>query len=725
MRLALATLTALLALASAWMCAAWWSVQPWPWHVAGIALTLLLMTAAWRLATHRRARFSAMDGLACALALAAVAALPIGMLLQVGAQPKAFTTTILPTAVSGTPPTPPEGGAGGPRGLEYALAPPQIRHPLPDGDRAPVSAPPAALGVAAGATHAADFYNVQLDPVLPAELTSSAGRAGLVDGRKTTVEFFIAPHAEPGNLVPGAKAAVNPRLVQAGAQTLSITLTCDFCAGDQVQQRGLAYTPGARTPTLPFQIAPRLDRTRNVEGNGSLVFYVKGRGGVLYDNVVVPVEVVQLAKRAGEGEGITLGIRSGAAAGVTQAAAGRRPVDLTVYVGTRNDLITVGLAAGNPALARLFRGREQDCPAAHPGCGTMREFDTGKRLDAMRVDTAQHYQQIGALVDHSTSQLDLTSAQEDALLAQLRAAGQTLYRDLFATGDLAAMITAFEAWAPTAGHRVVVGVVSAGFTAPWQFLYPPGPGVNADINKFWGFRYDVISGLLDRATPGAQAAALVYNGTPVIEGSFQPGGDSELAADNQTYLAAFARDGFKMQPITGSGAAFLQALASERAKLDLAAVFTHAASSLAGGDTGPELFFGPNDTVTVEQLQNLANQVQVNELYFPRQPVVLLNGCWTGTGGALVSGENSFPEEFLDLGARAVVAAETPVWKQFTAEFGSALISQFRGPVQPLSRELLNARLAMLAQHHDPLGLVFSYYGGADVSVTLPSTGRP
>lgn len=599
-------------------------------------------------------------------------------------------------------------GVPAPRVVEHAAAPP------PSGA--------AQLAVATGAATASDFYNVKLDPALPTDAPGTPGPARLRDNTPVKVDFAIAPNLEAGDLVPRAKAAVSQQLQAQGPQMLSVSLTCDFCADNQVQQQGLPYTPGHASDLLQFNILPQRQRTRDAAGKGNLVFYVKGRDGVLYDNVVVPVRVMQ---PSGGVPGAAyrlapLGATEGTAA-VTTASTERRAIDLTLVIGTRNDIVTVGLQTDNPDLSKLFAGRQDDCPAASPACGTMRVFDTGRRLDAIRVRSAEDYRQIGALVDQSPTQLVLTRAQESALLTPLRVAGQTLYRELFAANpDLATMIGAFEAWAPSAGHRVTVSVVSEGFTAPWQFLYPPGPGADTDPDQFWGFRYDLISDLSDRTAPGPQAAALIAGAAPVIEASFQPTADSDLAKDNQTYLAAFTHIGFKTQPIAGSGAAFLQALTSTRATLDVAAVFTHATSDLATANTGPELYFDANDKVTVDQLQDLADQVQINERFFPQQPVIFLNGCWTGTGGALVSGEASFPEEFLNLGARAVVAAETPVWKQFTAEFGSTLINQFKGPAQPLSLELLNARLAMLQQYNDPLGLVFSYYGGADVSVSVP-----
>jgi hypothetical protein len=96
-----------------------------------------------------------------------------------------------------------------------------------------------------------------------------------------------------------------------------------------------------------------------------------------------------------------------------------------------------------------------------------------------------------------------------------------------------------------------------------------------------------------------------------------------------------------------------------------------------------------------------------------RQPLVFLNACETGTAGFFATGALNFPGTLLSLGARGVIATESPIWMLFGYHFGQELISHlFAG--EEVSAALLTVRKEFL-NRNNPLGLLYSYYGNPDV----------
>jgi hypothetical protein len=103
--------------------------------------------------------------------------------------------------------------------------------------------------------------------------------------------------------------------------------------------------------------------------------------------------------------------------------------------------------------------------------------------------------------------------------------------------------------------------------------------------------------------------------------------------------------------------------------------------------------------------------------FFLNQPVVLLNACETGTNSVSLTYELTFPVALLNLGARGVVATESQVWDTFALAFGNDLIDEIAAGTQ-MSAALLHIRLKYREAHHNPFGLLYSYYG-ADFGVPV------
>ena len=155
--------------------------------------------------------------------------------------------------------------------------------------------------------------------------------------------------------------------------------------------------------------------------------------------------------------------------------------------------------------------------------------------------------------------------------------------------------------------------------------------------------------------------------------------------------------------------------------------FTHAQSGTIIKDSGelsedvagPKLQFAKSEFVPVAELANMLADLPVTEVaVFSRNPVVFLNGCETGTSGFYATTNQDFAGTFLRLGSRGVIVTEAPIWTFFGYNFGVSLIRQLAGG-DAVTVALWRARNDYLTKAHNPLGLLYSYYGGADVAVTF------
>jgi len=149
------------------------------------------------------------------------------------------------------------------------------------------------------------------------------------------------------------------------------------------------------------------------------------------------------------------------------------------------------------------------------------------------------------------------------------------------------------------------------------------------------------------------------------------------------------------------------------------------------------LKFSPDEaffSTDIEDLYNALEQKPDGSLptYFPRRPLAFLDGCETGSsietvikdqdvaGTASIFSTNGkslgFPTELMNAGARGVLVTESKVPVNFASSFGQALLKQLFSGGQVAS-SLLDVRLRFLTKAHNPMGLVFSYYGNPDLRI--------
>jgi hypothetical protein len=604
--------------------------------------------------------------------------------------------------------------------------------------------PEGALPVRLASPNPSDYYNVNLSPV-------GAGiNGGLIDRQPTTADFFISQRSEVGNTVPSANAPVSGRLESEGSQNLTITLSCAFCDGDRLLKGVIAYTPGSRSTDAIFRIVP--DRRVSNRTEDQLVFQVTGNDGIVYDNVVVPVSIVvaDLRPHIGieEDESLQAPAATKIIPGNPSAPQNSRNVDLTITIGSKNNRVVMQLDPANPDLARLFAGKQlqsvdgsTSCTSIGPKC-VPREFQTGLTPDGLSKELRTDYVSLDSVVSQdstlhqalegSSSTLpnlsgntNLSNAEEAALLEEIHDDGGLLYLDLFdgrqADPDLGNLLKVFDGFNKS-GAPILLRIEEQSVFVPWQFLHPPGP-LNAQ--KFWGFRYEIVVDPEGRTSSGYEPGALEYSGGSTVFGKYRAAANEDqfVSSKGDLYAQMLAGVGLTNIKTADSKSDFLADLKRASDSVGIVAIFTHAVNDLpqsASGAApfGPEVFFRQNDFVTVRDLRKLTLGLSTTEI-FNMHPIVFLNACETGTAGNLATGEWNFPTQFLDMGARGVIATEAPVWPGFAYDFGSEMMKSLRNTKQPVSLVLLNTRNDFLLKNHNPLGLLYSYYGGVDAALIL------
>jgi hypothetical protein len=587
-------------------------------------------------------------------------------------------------------------------------------------------------------------YNAIFSPKLPGMLN------GLVDRQKTQVDFYIGKPSE-ASAIPAEKASVNKEILsQAGMESLTITLTCAFCDGKTVEEQVIQFSPATseQSTKATFQFVP--DRRLTKDGMANLAFQIKNMG-IVYDNIVLDVYVGNAGQPA-VSEAADSNAQQSTEVNVL-APPDARPADLTITCFQDGNSVAVTLDPGqNTQLIQLFRGRQMK-DATHP-----RVFHTGITVSALLQIERNDYFYLASLVDQSpdltkalsgdpqagialSGSTTLTADEEGQLLDRLYDQGQTLYRKLFINApdaDLRDLMTDFDGYSGS-GAPALIRIETHSINIPWQFLYPPvSKGQAKDPGGFWGFRYEVVVDPLAEKAPGYYPnMPLEYGAGPLLLATYHaadsdPANDREVSSEGKQ-MGAFlgSQMGFKGITKVDSRKDFLNELQTNGFAIQMVVAFTHAEGDTAlqqtnGGEiqvtqrlAGPELRFSNNEYVTLDALDQLSNGLPAqDELLLTNRPLVLLNGCETGAAALYEGIDRSFPSEFLQMGARGVIATEAPIWTSFGYDFGSALMLNMKSG-QTASLALLRARQTFLRNHNNPLGLLYSYYGGVKTSITL------
>jgi len=598
----------------------------------------------------------------------------------------------------------------------------------PDRERNPIISPPQAEDATGPGSN---VYNALFSSAVPGVTN------GVLDGSTVSVRFFIGA-ADRRNAIPPNERSVNPAI----PNEILVTMSCLFCEAERMQKKLIQVNVTDRTSNeAVFAITPRRSLIRNQSAVGTLIFQMTGAGdGILYDNVTVPVTVLQ----SGQPIATTAPFVKSAASPEETTPSSGRGVDVTISCFENSSHnVTVEFNTADPELLTRLGG-EQLLPDMTP-----RQFDTNLPVETLRRILAQDYASLVATVANDatlekaltgdsnviatlqTSNNLLGEPDKAQLLGAFYLIGKDLYRQLFLVNpDLRALSDIVENYERSDGRPLRIRIESQLFV-PWQMLHPL---TELDERKFWGFRYEIVVDPQGRQADGRYAGSSKYANGPVAFLKYGAN-EQDSALDQEVgqlgdlqyefVKAHFADQAIKIE----TKKAFLEILKQHLADIEMIIAYTHAENGTrlepVGGDftavsllTGPRLWFTKSEWLTANELDRLPDELLVPTVSMARHPIVLLNGCETAGGGFFAVEHLDFPSIFLGFGARGVIATEAPIWDMFGYFFGESLVRGLKTG-QPASAVLLDTRRAWLHDSNNPLGLLYAYYGGVDASLTF------
>lgn len=560
--------------------------------------------------------------------------------------------------------------------------------------------------------------------------------ADLIDGKATTVVFFIGPSA-PGNTLDATNQKVSATLLNDKSNSkLLVTMTCRFCKDIGVQKQYIGYSgKNQLSDKATFQFIPLREKIAGDTGVARLGFRIT-KDGVDLNNVFANVRVNPAGVVAGAGPISQPSLADSSV--VLAPTPSARDIDLKISIRSGiGERLEASIEPGTSEVEALFHGKQR-----MPD-GSLRWFRTGVMKDDVPKLEGQLYLQLVATIDNDqglkavlsgspavakdeVSSALLSDDDQQTLVKLLATKGRVWYHELFVSGpdaDLGRMLESFRTYSRK-DRPLRVRIESEGIYLPWQILIAP-TGAAPRAEDFWGFRYELSVDPTGINLPDRYLSLMQYKAGPLIYGQYRGAAEDDvvarLASDELTYLQATL--GIKGILATNSRDAFRDALTKYSDSLQLVVTFTHGGNGTLidkGGEitqdaAGQKLIFAPNEYLPVADINDLQGNATGKSL-FTNAPVVFLNGCETGTAGFYATTNQDFAGTFLALGSRGVIVTEAPIWQYFGYNFGISLLKQINGG-QPITSALLKTRQTYLQKAKNPLGLLYSYYGGADAAV--------
>jgi hypothetical protein len=579
----------------------------------------------------------------------------------------------------------------------------------------------------------APVYNAIFSPTRP------QSKAVLFDEQKTQVRFSIGPQ-QPGSALSNENWTVNPRLLTSKSNLpLEITMSCAFCNADggRLQTRISTYFGKEKRSTeVVFDFVPLKSLVKNKNGNAQIGFEVSSRG-VQYDRIMVDLQVVD----ASEIYGTTTAPHTDHGEASVGRPSWAREVDLTIRCSTVGNHITVQLQPGNDSVTQLFEEKHLS------KSGELRVFTTNLNANEIPNLVGRAYLHLKGSIEGNPALLQALSgspgvrapitsvmmspADGQVLLKVFFASGADLYRRIFVEGpdtDLRDLMGKFDSFTRT-DRQVRIRIETDGLYLPWQFLHPPG---SVGAEHFWGFRYELSVNPLTLAIQEPYLGPLQYKQGPLVFGQYRDGPADEVAELGNHQAKMLSTDiGIKGVIIANSRDQFLDALNRNRSTVQMIVTYTHALSGTVVKEdqgrmivqedaAGPRILFANNEFLPAQELADMRLSLPTDQrTLFANQPLIFLNGCETGTAGFYATTNLDFPGTFLELGSRGVISTEAPVWTMFGYSFGNSILSQLKTG-EPVPLIMVQTRKQFWDQSNNPLGLLYSYYGGSDVRLKIP-----
>jgi hypothetical protein len=311
--------------------------------------------------------------------------------------------------------------------------------------------------------------------------------------------------------------------------------------------------------------------------------------------------------------------------------------------------------------------------------------------------------------------LDISAQDNATALEKLAFEGFLLFQSIFMGSGASPTLVAAGRWLLTESRRsdfTTLQVVSSGFPVPWPLMYLTEDFAHTPLSwdNFIGMRCVVEQvPMLEITTPPPQPR---IDPTPrlTVRALYNTGIDASMPSlpvkAQRTYWQG---RGVALTEGTSADDLISGALAAG-ATDQVLYLYCHAEAS-AVDPADAKLILSDSQSVSLGQLQVFAPWASA----LAGHPLVFINACESGE--LTPTFYDGFVPYFLAKGARGVIGTETKTPGLFASEWAKAFFDDFFTG-KALGKVVLDQRRRFLAEHNNPLGLLYGIHCDTDTVVS-------
>jgi hypothetical protein len=310
--------------------------------------------------------------------------------------------------------------------------------------------------------------------------------------------------------------------------------------------------------------------------------------------------------------------------------------------------------------------------------------------------------------------MDISPENGATFLQELAFAGFRLFQSIFAGPEASKELKAVGAWLreSLSGETATLQVVSSGFPVPWALMYLTERFDAAPLawENFIGMRHVVEQIPMAEISAVPPAVTIASDPQLSVRALFNDTIDESMpskpVAEQRRYWGA--------RGVTLSEGTMVEDLVKVALAKDatdkVIYLYCHAEASAKDSDDSRLIFTG-SKSVSLGQLSVFAPIEDVLESH----PLVFINACESGE--LTPNFYDGFVPYFLAKGARGVIGTECKTPGLFASEWAKAFFDElFAG--KSLGQVVLELRKRFLAEHNNPLGLLYGVHCDTDTVVS-------
>ena len=310
--------------------------------------------------------------------------------------------------------------------------------------------------------------------------------------------------------------------------------------------------------------------------------------------------------------------------------------------------------------------------------------------------------------------LDITAQDNATALQKLAFEGYLLFQSIFLGSGASPQLVKVGQWLLTESSRsdfTTLQVVSSGFPVPWPLMYLTDDFAHTPLSwdNFIGMRCVVEQVPMLEITTAPPEPRIDPTPSLTVRALYNTGIDASMPSlPVQAQRTYWEGRGVTLTEGTSADDLMNKALAAG-ANDQVLYLYCHAeASTLDPADA--KLILSDSQSVTLGQLQVFAPWGSA----LAGHPLVFINACESGE--LTPTFYDGFVPYFLAKGARGVIGTETKTPGLFASEWAKAFFDDFFAG-KPLGQVVLDQRRRFLAEHNNPLGLLYGIHCDTDTVV--------